>query len=198
MGRRLKLEVFENEAEPPVVVLNGEDYEDARLAAFEEGYRAGWDDAMASRAEQDADIRSAIAARLADLSGAVADVRVEVVTALRPLLADLVAALLPKIARQALPSQIVDALAPFAELATETALELVVSPDAAASAEAALVEASCTMPIRLVEDPACAAGVAVIRLGPAETRIDLDAVINRIDALVADFFDQIARERRHG
>jgi flagellar assembly protein FliH len=200
MGQRLRLEVFETgeAGEAATLVLNGEDFEDARLAAFEQGYRAGWDDAMGSEAEEGAALRAAIAARLEAIAAGVAQVRGEILAALRPLIEAIVASLLPGVARLALPGQIADALVPFAELATDTAIELVVNPAAAAAAEAALVAAACPLPIQIREDAALGDGQAVIRLASAETLVDLDTVIARVSRLVADYFDQIARERQNG
>ena len=59
----LKLEIFET-AEPAAKEANpadGSALEDARLAAYEQGYSAGWEDASAAQSSEQSRIRSDLA-----------------------------------------------------------------------------------------------------------------------------------------
>jgi flagellar assembly protein FliH len=198
MPARLRLEVFDTAPEPaaaPAPVSGAEAVSDAderALGAFENGYKAGWDDAAAALDDAAAQARAEAARALQALAFTHADARAHVVAALEPLLRAMVARLLPAIARDALVPQIAAVLAGCAAGAAEAPLELVVAP-AMRPAVAALLAERADPPVHLVEDPALGAGQAWLRQGAGETRIDLDAVAAQIAALIADFFDEQRR-----
>ncbi|MFN3644670.1 MAG: flagellar biosynthesis protein [Gemmobacter sp.] len=200
MTQRLKFEVFETDegGARPVVVLDGEELEDTRLAAFEQGYRAGWDDAAAAQTDAAAQAQDTLAQCLGTLAADRTAMLRHVLAALRPLIEEMTARILPTVARAALPQQIADALLPFAEIVGDTPVDLRINPAAAAEAEAILIARGPDLPVRIVEDPALGHGQATIRLGTSETRIDLDGAVSRIARLTDDFFAQIAKERPDG
>ncbi len=197
---RLRLEVFETPDEGPrsFLTLDGEELEDSRLAAFEQGYRAGWDDAVAAQADESAGLRQAIAQSLRSLSLDLATARAQAAAAFRPLCEAMTAQLLPAIARASLPAQIAEALGPYAELALDAPIDLALHPDAVPHAEAALIDNGIELPVRIVPDAALGLGQAILRAGPSETRIDLDGAVDRIARLVAEYLDPRAAEHRHG
>ncbi|MFN6976886.1 MAG: flagellar biosynthesis protein [Gemmobacter sp.] len=200
MTQRLKFEVFETEegSGRPMVVLDGEELEDTRLAAFEQGYRAGWDDAAAAQADAATQTQDTLAQCLGTLAADRTAMLSHVLAVLRPLIEDMTACILPTVARAALPHQIADALLPFAEIVGDTPVDLRINPAAAAEAEAILIARGPDLPVRIVEDPALGQGQATIRLGTSETRIDLDGAVSRIARLTDEFFAQLAKERPDG
>ena len=198
--QRLRLEVFEaiGDGDRPSFVVSGEDLEDTRLAAFEQGYKAGWDDATATQSDDSAQQRAILARALAALHADQDAARAHVLGALRPLLEGMVSVVLPAAVREALPAVVVDAVMPYAELATEVPVDLLLNPASAAAAEALLLEADAGPLLRIVEDAAIGEGQAVLRYGASETRIDLDGALARVGHILAEYFAQTRKERHNG
>ncbi len=199
MNAKLRLEVFDTpETLPPgMVVLDAEQLEEHRIAAYEAGYKAGWEDASAASAAEQGALRADVARNLQAMSFTYHEARTQILRALEPLLAEIAARLLPEIARAALPGQISAILLPLAEQRTEVPVTLAVNP-AARTAIEALVSTPSGLPLVVVENPDLGPGQASLRLGEVETRIDLDAAVAAIRSLVRDFFDMPRKERKYG
>ena len=199
MNAKLRLEVFDTPETLPtgMVVLDAEQLEEHRLSAYEAGYKAGWEDASAASAAEQGALRADVARNLQAMSFTYHEARTQILRALEPLLAEIAARLLPEIARAALPGQISAILLPLAEQRTEVPVTLAVSP-AARTAIEALVSTPSGLPLVIVENDELGPGQASLRLGEVETRIDLDAAVAAIRALVRDFFDMPRKERRYG
>jgi flagellar assembly protein FliH len=200
MPQRVRLEIFEaaGDGDRPSFVLNGEDLEDARLAAFEQGYKAGWDDAVATQSDDAAQQRALVARAVAALRADQEAARQHVLAALRPLIESIVSVVLPVAAREALPTLVADAVIPYADLATDVPVDLVVNPASAAAAGSVLLEAGAGPSLRIVEDPAVGEGQAFLRHGASETRIDVDAALSRVARVFAEYFAQSRKEQSHG
>lgn len=201
---RVRLEVFKPDmagsatADAGTVVTDLGAMEEARLAAYEQGYAAGWDDA-ATAAEAD---RSKMGAELSQHIQALGftyhEARAHVLRAIEPLLAQMVQTILPAMARQALAPVIVETLRPLAAQMSLVPAELALHPEARAAVEQALlVEAS--LPVRIAEDPSLRPTEARLRLADTERHIALDEATAAIAAAVADFFHlQLTEDPRNG
>jgi flagellar assembly protein FliH len=198
--QRLRLEVFESadDGERPSFVLNDEDLEDTRLAAFEQGYKAGWDDATAAQADEAMQQRAMVARAIAAIRAEQEAARRHVLAALRPLLERIVSVVLPAAARAALPAMIADAVIPYADLATDVPVDLILNPASASAAEAILLEADAGPALRIVADPAIGEGQAILRHGESETRIDLDGAVARVAQVLAEYFAHTRKDQLHG
>jgi flagellar assembly protein FliH len=198
MVGRLRLEVFEPAATPAAAAGSAgaadpvTEADERALGAFENGYKAGWDDAVAALEDGASQQRAEVARALQALVFTHSDARSTVLAALEPLLRAMVARILPEIAQAALVPQIAAVLAAPAAAAAEAPLELVVSPGARGAVEAWL-ETRGVGDLRIVDDPALGAAQVTIRQGDAETRIDLDGAVTAITTLIADFFDDHRR-----
>lgn len=199
----LKLEVFADDAfSAPVPEAAPEMFESAlveemRLAAFDAGYRAGWDDAIAAAAGEEAALNDQVGRNIQGLAFTYHEARSHVLRALSPLIADIAVRLLPEIAHAALPQLVAEALGPYAELAADAPVEVMVHPDARARVET-LLGTSPDLPLTVRDDAGLAPGQVWLRLGETETRIDIDAALGSIRTVLQDFFDPAAKERRHG
>ena len=71
------------------------------LDSYEQGYTAGWDDALSHQDGETARLGADLAATLADLDHGYAAARADVMAALRPVLSEIVTALLPPMAEAA-------------------------------------------------------------------------------------------------
>lgn len=161
--------------------------EEERLAAYEQGYSAGWDDAVAAQEAEVTKLRGDLGRNLQELSFTYHEARSHVLRAVEPLLAEMVGKLLPAVARQSLGAMVVEALRPLAEDLADTPVEVTVHPASRAAVEAMLTRDPAP-PLRIVEEPSLGEGQVYLRLGRIERRVDLDGIVAAIDAALAAFF----------
>ena len=165
--------------------------EEARLAGFEAGFRAGWDDATAALGEADDGARAAALAKLQEMSFGFHEARSQLLGRLGPMLEALLARILPEIARETLGPAILEALtAPLHAAAAEPpALHL--HPDGRRAVEAFLAGAGAP-PLRLVADPALGAGEALLLpADPAGEAVAIEGEV-MIETMLARLRDALA------
>ena len=186
----LRLEVFEVASEPArtTVVTDLSAMEEARLAAYEQGFTAGWDDAVAAQADNQTLLGAEIAKNLQELSFTYQEARSHVLHAIEPLLAQMAERVLPDMARAVLAPMIVETLRPMATALADTPVTLVISPAARPAVEA-LIERTGALPVTIETETTLGEGQAQLRFGQSETRIDLDRAVTDIAAAVRGFFD---------
>ncbi len=196
----LKLEVFDTEQKPKkthTVVLDRVALEDEKLASYETGYKAGWDDASAAMTEDQTRIRAELARNLQTLSFTYHEARNHVLKAVEPLLLQIVGQLLPEIARETLAPFVLETLMPLAEGLGDAPVTLVINPVARAGVEA-LLEQATGLPLTIEEEPTLGEGQVYIRLGTVETQVDLDKATAEIASAVRGFFDLPGKDRPNG
>lgn len=187
----LRLEVFETEPRSSgggVVVLDQVALEDAKLASYDQGYSAGWEDAVAAQSEEQGRLQADLARHLQALGFSYQEARMHVLKAIEPLLIEIVGRLLPDLARETLAPVVLEALMPMAEAMADTPVTLVLNPAARPAIET-LLERATGLPLILQEEPTLGEGQVYLRLGSAETHVDLDRAIADITAAVRGFFD---------
>ena len=200
----LKLEVFETDGGPnrgpnrgrkraDVVVLDISALEEAKLAAFDNGYRAGWDDAADAQTGDQARIGADLGRNLQTLGFTYQEARAHVLRAVEPLLLEIVGKLLPELARESLAPMLLETLMPLAEGLADAPITVVLNPLARAAVEALLVQAT-GLPLTIVEEPTLGEGQAYLRLGATETNVDLNTATEQIAAAVRDFFDNPGKD----
>jgi flagellar assembly protein FliH len=186
----LRLEVFDtvtagDGAPQPLVEASALD--EAKVASFEQGYSAGWEDAAAAQDGDQARIRADLARNLQSLAFTFQDARTHVLQAIRPLILEMTARLLPEIAREALAPAVVEAVMPLADDLSNAPLRLVLNPAVRDRVEAVVLKAT-GLPIEIEEEPSLAEGQVYIRLGPNEAKVDLTQVTADIATAVRGFF----------
>ncbi|WP_145105010.1 flagellar biosynthesis protein [Cereibacter sediminicola] len=195
----IRLETFEVEAEEAsdLVVTDTTAIENGRLASYEEGYSAGWEDAVKAQAADQARLQSELSRNMQALGFTFHEARMHVLRALEPLMEALVGRILPEMARETLAPVVLETLMPLAEQMAETPVTLLVNPSVRPEIEALLGQAT-GLPLSLVDEPSLGDGQVSLRLGEAETRVDLDRAVNEIAGAVRSFFDLDEKEIRHG
>lgn len=197
---RLQLEVFEtpeNATETPVMTLDTIAFEEAKLTAYDKGYRAGWDDAVQAQSDGQDAISAELARNLKSLGFTFQEARGHVLQSLRPLLQEMVSRLLPEIARDTIAPIALQVLMPLADTSADAPIELVIHPSARAAVEHLLAAAD-GLPLVLIEEPSLGEGQAFLRLSGSETQIDLDGAITDISAAIRNFYDLPERMSQDG
>ena len=195
----IRLEVFETEEEEAcdVVVTDAAALEEGRLASYEEGYRAGWEDATAAQASEQAQATADLARNMQALGFTYHEARVHVLRAVEPLIMAVVGQLLTEMAREARAPVVLETLMPLAEQMGDGPVTLMLNPASRPAVEA-LLEQATGLPLNLVDEPTLGDGQVSLRLGGTETRVDLDRAVAEITEAVRSFFDLTEQEIRYG
>lgn len=187
----LRLEVFDtvtagDGAPQPLVEASALD--EAKVASFEQGYSAGWEDAAAAHEGDQARIRADLARNLQSLAFTFQDARTHVLQAIRPLILEMTTRLLPEVAREALAPAVLEAVMPLADVLADAPLTLVLNPAVRDRVEALVAQAT-GLPIQIEEEPSLGEGQVYIRMGPTETKVDLTQMTDDIATAVRSFFN---------
>lgn len=196
----LRLEVFEVAATPretTAAALEQSAVEDAKLASYEQGYSAGWEDAAAAQSEDQSRLKGDIARNLQGLGFTFQEACGHLLRAVQPLLEAIVGQVLPQVARAALGPVVLETLLPLVEARGDTPVALVVAPASRAAVEPFLLQNS-GLPLTIVEEPSLGEGQVYLRLGDAEARVDLDAAVLAITEAVRGFYTLLKEERKYG
>ncbi|QCO55719.1 flagellar biosynthesis protein [Pseudorhodobacter turbinis] len=195
----LRLEVFETKSDEgaATLVTDLNAMEEARLAAYEQGYAAGWEDAVAAQDSERNQMAADLAHNLQSLNFTYHEARSHVLKGLEPLLMDMVGRLLPEVACAVLAPIVQESLLPMAEKAADTPIQLLFNP-AARDVIEPLINHENAPPLVLVEEPTLGEGQVFLRLGDCETRVDLDGVIAEIKDALSDFFTLSTKDQNHG
>lgn len=196
--RQIQLESFEAGPMPvEEIALAPSDFEEARLAAFEKGYSAGWDDAVEAQDVETARFRSDLGQNLQELSFSYHEARQHLLEALRPLLIDMAAKVLPAIARQTLGQFVAEQLTPLAESLTSAPITIVANPDSLPQIRDVLADRS-SLPLVFAGEASLGEGQVYLKFAETETRIDLDGVIALITEAINTYFRANQQEHEHG
>lgn len=187
----LRLEVFDTTQTAdgtPLPLVEATAAEEAKVAAFEQGYSAGWDDASAAQQGDQSRISADLARNLQSLSFTFQDARSHVLQAIRPLMLEMINRLLPAVAHEALAPTVLEALTPIADEMSDAPMTLVLNPAVRSQVED-LVSKATGLPMMIEEEPTLSEGQVYVRFGTAEAKVDLDRVTADIAAAVRAFFN---------
>ena len=196
----LRLEVFDSSIAAdgtPQPLVEASAMEEAKIASFEQGYSAGWEDAAAAQQGDQSRIRADLARNLQSLAFTFQDARSHVLQAIKPLILEMTNRLLPEVARDALAPTVLEALMPIADSLADTPLILVLNPAARDSVEELITQAT-GLPMVIEEEPSLGDGQVYIRFGTSETKVDLTQVTADISAAVRAYFNLNTKETTHG
>lgn len=166
--------------------LSDEEVEHFKVAAFEEGHRAGWDDAIKAQSEDRTRISSDFAQSLQDLSFTYNEAYSQVLNAMTPLLEDIVQSVLPKIAHEALGVHILELLQAQSRAIGALDVEILVAPENV-EAVSGMLDQDFGFPLQVTGDSTIEVGQADIRFGETEQQIDLSEVLTNVGAALQGF-----------
>ncbi|WP_283176528.1 HrpE/YscL family type III secretion apparatus protein [Gemmobacter sp. 24YEA27] len=184
-----QLEVFEAGRSPgrDVVITDTASVEENRAAAWEQGYRAGWDDSEAAHMQNGNRVRAELEQNLMTLDFTWQEARAHILGAMEPLLQEIVNRLLPDLARETLGPILVGQLMPMVAETAEQPANLTLHPAARPQVEALLSRRPGLL-FEISEDPGLGESQVFLRLGAREVSINLSRVTESIIRSVQDFF----------
>lgn len=163
--------------------------EEHRLEAFEQGYKAGWDDAASAQSEDQGRIAADFALNLQDLSFTYHEARSHILTSLEPLLKEMVSKVLPKLAYENLSQTIVDEIQSAAQTQSKADIQIVISASNRPALEQLLTKQN-SLDVTIIEEPSMADGLAYLRFADTEKQIDLDSILTSFSQSVEGYFEQ--------
>lgn len=177
-------------------VITDATLEEHQLEAFEQGYKAGWDDSASAHFEDNARHKADLAASLQQYSFTFHDAQAQLLKSLRPLFQQISETLLPEIARASLPQLVAEQLAQLAADQLGDHMTLKCSGADRANLESALSEFG-DYAIRIEATPDMKPGEVEISTDHEEQRIDLTHVLTGISEALEAFTHEAERKRKH-
>ena len=179
------------------MVLSDIQLEEFRLAAFESGYAAGWDDAISNQRSAQADAIETLTKRIEDLSYTFIEARAEMLAAVEPVFKALLDQVLPENTDVILAAALLDRLKEASKDRAGNSLDLVVPSGCAQFLSHAVTEQG-GLKVLLVENAELSPEKATIKLHSHEEEIDLGELSAALrEAIEATFFE-IKQELKHG
>jgi len=171
--------------------------EDDKLAAFETGFQAGWDDAIKAQSDSNTRISAELAKNLQDTSFSYHEARAALIKSLRPLFSDITDTLLPAVARQSMGAHIVEQLADMSRDVLDQVIEVTIAPQNVDPIEQ-LLNHALPEPFVLIGDKTLGDGQVFLRIGADEREIDLAQVVSSIAVAMETFFQHAKEDVNHG
>ncbi|PCD75924.1 flagellar biosynthesis protein [Pseudothioclava arenosa] len=197
MARPLQLESFDDPApQSDLVSLDSAAFEEARLASFEKGFSAGWEDAVAAQNTEMKRLNGELGRSLQELSFTYHEARAAMLGALRPLLLDMTSKVLPAVSRDTLGGLITDEIVALADEVCALPVTVVTHPDTLAQLRDILTEKS-TLPLAFRAEPSLTEGQVFLRFDDSERQIDIDGLIARIGTAVRTYFNITEEDAAH-
>lgn len=160
--------------------------DDELLDSFEQGYKAGWEDAIRAKAEEKAHVSAALAGNLQELTFTYHDAKTSVLADLGPVLNAVVRTLLPKVAYRSMGERLVEQLLLLAETnSTKDVRISVASTEVVAVSE--LLPENLAFPVLVTGDAALSPGQAHINFSGREQQIDLDELLAELEKSIEAF-----------
>ena len=184
----------------PVVAMpeiNEAEIEEQKLASYETGYSAGWDDAVTAKDNEVTKISSELASSLEDLSFTFHEAQSQLLETLDPMFKVLTSAVLPDAMAASFGHHIVDQLTDMAKSQADQPINIVVSPGEGAAVRALLTR-SFSVPVTVREDVGLSAGQAYLKVGGVERELNSAALIDAIKDSIEAFSHQMTEDSNYG
>jgi len=169
----------------------------AKTEAFEQGYKAGWDDAVQADAENHERISAEFARNLQDLGFTFHEAKMHVLKTLDKFLAQVLETLLPGVVAQTMGHRILEELKPMAQDVAETPIQVIVHPATRPALEPLLAEAS-SIQLEIIDEPSLGMGQVSLKAAKSEKIIDMQAILQSISSGVETMQSINTKESRYG
>ena len=170
--------------------------EDQRLASFEQGYTAGWDDAIEAQKNDQSRMTGKLTQNLQDVSFTYHEALAQMLRSVDPIFQAITETILPEVLRETLEPMILEHLSEMTRKHAEQPVELVVPIGVGSSLRRVLAQ-DFPVPIHLREDSALVDGQARLRVGLSEQELDSPALLQKVKAAVDAFSFSLLEETSH-
>jgi len=164
-----------------------EEIEEFKLQAFENGYQAGWDDAVKAQANTVTHVTSGLASSLQSASFDYHELRATLSASVQTIMEQVVNTALPQMAKASLGAHIRELVTVTARSALDRPIEISVAPENEDAVHAILSD-TISEPFELIADPLMSPTQVVLRLGKQETEVNLDRLMADIGSAISTFF----------
>jgi flagellar assembly protein FliH len=173
-----------------------DEWEEQRLSGYEEGYSAGWEDALSAQSQTQARLCEALSQKLCDLSFTYHEALTQMLAALEPIFQAIFETVLPRAWSAGQAARLAELATAMAKEQAEGPLVLKV-PKGTADAIRPAFEREYGAPFELREDPGLAPDQACIRLGDVEQFVDGEALLRALAEAVNGFVLQMRKDGEH-
>ncbi len=171
--------------------------QDQELAAFDQGYKAGWEDALKAEGDSQAHVGREFAQNLMDINFTFQEVYAHLLRQLNPFLDELVNVVLPELSQATLGARIHEELIEMAKGQAQAQAELTIAPSARQAFEK-IVDHEIPFPTEILEDPSLNQSQVFLRLGESERQIDMSSILASINEAVSGFVEENNKEANVG
>lgn len=170
-------------------LLDDDALAEQRAKAFEEGYGAGWEDAVQTQDQAESKLSSDLTGALTDMSFTYHEALTRMTTSLEPMFQGLIGTVLPEMLEQSFGQRIVTELCDMARDQVRQPIILRV-PEGVGKQVAPLVPQEMSPAVKITEDPSLQSGQARMQVGTASREVDCEALLGNIaSAFEAYFFE---------
>jgi flagellar assembly protein FliH len=167
--------------------------QDAKLQLFEDGYQAGWEDAVKAHEDAKDRIAADFSQNLQDMSFTFHEAFAKLGLAMKPLLTQIVTKVLPELSNKTLAAHVLAQMSDLMSERAEHAIEIAVSPGNL-DALTVLLSGKTNIPFEIKAERALGEGQVYLRVNTEEREINLDVVTQGISDALDAFFQQVEQE----
>ncbi|MEY8828765.1 ABC transporter ATP-binding protein [Sedimentitalea sp. XS_ASV28] len=183
--------------EDPITEMSDDAIEDMRLASFEQGYTAGWDDAIRVQSEDKHRALAALAQNLEDFAFTYQEALSQMTRAIEPVFRTLLQKVLPEAMQESVGARIVEQCLDLAREQVEQPVMLVV-PTGAGDALKPILQKDLAMQLAIRESAEIGPGQIQIRIGDSEREIDTAQLLASLTQSVDAFYHTLTEESLYG
>ncbi len=166
------LEDFTRQVEGGKLHLLDEDaLEEQRLVAFEQGYGAGWEDAVQAQEQNRGQVSAELAKALEDMSFTYHEALTRMTLSLEPMFQSLVHLVLPDCIDRGFAHRLSEQLQDMARTQIDQPIQILVPEGRAAEVEE-LLPSDMPQPLRVIEDSSLQPGQARLQVGISRREVD--------------------------
>ncbi|MCG7521092.1 ABC transporter ATP-binding protein [Ruegeria sp. Ofav3-42] len=160
--------------------LDEDALEEQRLAAFEQGYSAGWEDAVQAQVQSQGQVSAELAKSLEDMSFTYHEAMNRMSLSLEPMFQSLMQAVLPKTLDRGFAVRLVEQLTDMARTQIGQPMQIFVPTGCVVEVEA-LIRGEFSSPTQVVEDPSLETGQARLKVGISQREVDCSELLAAVD-----------------
>ncbi|MFY2824399.1 ABC transporter ATP-binding protein [Ruegeria sp. MALMAid1280] len=178
-------------------LLDEDALEEQRLAAFEQGYSAGWEDSVQAQEQSRGQVSAELAKSLEDMSFTYHEAVTRMTLSLEPMFQSLVQVILPETLDRGFAARLVEQLAEMAREQVGQPMQIFVPAGRTGEVEVLLPQ-DLSSPTRVIEDPSLETGQARLQVGTSQREVDcsglLTSVAGAFDAYVFEAKEAVSHE----